>query len=200
MLKYWTRRHGWDGRKRGPFSSHHVATRLQDFVVQRHLSGVGSHAAIGGDGGVSPGTLRSRLHHARMLFACSGWNCPRPRSPAGGAGADRVVSWSRRSLRGASCVGWLGAHIRPPHLPLEGAISCYNNGPIDHNGVMTVRLELTDSTLTKWTTSGSLQGDLIRLDESAFFPGGGGQVADEGTVRWEGGMSLVNLEISSLGV
>lgn len=52
---------------------------------------------------------------------------------------------------------------------------------------VTERLELTDAELSIWTTNGQVSGQLIRLERSAFFPGGGGQVPDEGTVSWDDG-------------
>lgn len=56
---------------------------------------------------------------------------------------------------------------------------------------MSLRLELSDASVTEWTTLGVPQGQLVLLNESAFFPGGGGQVPDEGTVQWENGVSCV---------
>jgi len=53
---------------------------------------------------------------------------------------------------------------------------------------MTVRLDLTDSSLREWTAtvlaSDSEEG--IVLDRSAFYPGGGGQPPDHGVLLWGG--------------
>ena len=51
----------------------------------------------------------------------------------------------------------------------------------------TSRLELADSTLREWDAvvlDSSLDG--IVLDQSAFYPGGGGQPPDHGTLLWGG--------------
>src|SRR3954451_22767343 len=52
---------------------------------------------------------------------------------------------------------------------------------------MTVPLYWRDQSLVNWTAtvlSSSPEG--IVLDESAFFPGGGGQPADVGQLEWSG--------------
>jgi misacylated tRNA(Ala) deacylase len=53
---------------------------------------------------------------------------------------------------------------------------------------MTHRLDLTDATLREWDAT-VLQSDVdsgIVLDRSAFYPGGGGQPPDHGTLLWGG--------------
>jgi misacylated tRNA(Ala) deacylase len=53
---------------------------------------------------------------------------------------------------------------------------------------MTVRLDLSDSTLREWTST-VLAADPehgIVLDRSAFYPGGGGQPPDHGVLVWGG--------------
>ena len=52
---------------------------------------------------------------------------------------------------------------------------------------MTVPLYWRDQSLMNWTaTVLASSPDGIVLDESAFFPGGGGQPADVGQLEWEG--------------
>jgi misacylated tRNA(Ala) deacylase len=58
-----------------------------------------------------------------------------------------------------------------------------------HNlpGVGTLRLELTDPTLREWDATVLSSGpDGIVLDQSAFYPGGGGQPPDTGVLLWGG--------------
>jgi misacylated tRNA(Ala) deacylase len=53
--------------------------------------------------------------------------------------------------------------------------------------VGTLRLELTDATLREWdATVLAATDEGIVLDQSAFFPGGGGQPPDEGVLVWGG--------------
>jgi misacylated tRNA(Ala) deacylase len=58
-----------------------------------------------------------------------------------------------------------------------------------HNlpGVGTLRIELTDPTLREWDATVLASGpDGIVLDQSAFYPGGGGQPPDTGVLLWGG--------------
>jgi misacylated tRNA(Ala) deacylase len=57
----------------------------------------------------------------------------------------------------------------------------------------TRRLELIDAALREWTAT-VLDADPdqgVVLDRSAFYPGGGGQPADHGTLLWDGGPTRV---------
>lgn len=63
---------------------------------------------------------------------------------------------------------------------------------------MTERLELSDAQLVSWTTAGQVAGHWVRLERSAFFPGGGGQLADEGTIHWDSGQADI-LEVVQSG-
>jgi len=56
---------------------------------------------------------------------------------------------------------------------------------------MTARLDLENANITSWVTCGTAENGRLRLDASAFFPGGGGQPADTGRVRWPGGEASV---------
>lgn len=58
---------------------------------------------------------------------------------------------------------------------------------------MTLRLEREDATITSWMTTAHVTNGRLLLETSAFFPGGGGQPADSGTVRWDGGQGNVTL-------
>ena len=53
---------------------------------------------------------------------------------------------------------------------------------------MTHRIELTDATVREWaaTVLHSSPEDGVVLDRSAFYPGGGGQPPDHGTLLWGG--------------
>jgi misacylated tRNA(Ala) deacylase len=57
-----------------------------------------------------------------------------------------------------------------------------------HAHSQTERLDLADPTLREWeaTVLHSSVEDGIVLDRSAFYPGGGGQPADEGVLLWGG--------------
>lgn len=63
---------------------------------------------------------------------------------------------------------------------------------------MTTRLEHTDANLTQWTTLAHVSRGRVLLENSAFFPGGGGQPADRGTVRWAGQTANV-IQVSDAG-
>ena len=52
---------------------------------------------------------------------------------------------------------------------------------------MTARLDRENPDIVSWVTCATAQNGRLRLDASAFFPGGEGQVADTGRVRWSGG-------------
>lgn len=56
---------------------------------------------------------------------------------------------------------------------------------------MTARLDRENANLTNWVTCATAENGRLRLDASAFFPGGGGQPADTGRVRWSGGEASV---------
>ncbi|MBN1937379.1 MAG: alanyl-tRNA editing protein, partial [Anaerolineae bacterium] len=50
---------------------------------------------------------------------------------------------------------------------------------------MTELLYQTDAHLQKWLAEViAVQGGALVLDRSAFYPGGGGQPADRGVIRW----------------
>nr|NLI50516.1 alanyl-tRNA editing protein [Propionibacterium sp.] len=52
---------------------------------------------------------------------------------------------------------------------------------------MTARLDREDANIRSWVTCATARGGRLTLDASAFFPGGGGQPADTGKIRWSGG-------------
>src|SRR4029079_4973936 len=55
---------------------------------------------------------------------------------------------------------------------------------------MTVPLYWRDQSLMSWTaTVLASSPEAIVLDESAFYPGGGGQPADVGQLEWAGGVT-----------
>ena len=58
---------------------------------------------------------------------------------------------------------------------------------VTHHG-RTYRLDLIDPTLREWTCTvlSADPGEGIVLDRSAFYPGGGGQPPDHGTLLWQG--------------
>jgi misacylated tRNA(Ala) deacylase len=58
---------------------------------------------------------------------------------------------------------------------------------VTHHG-RTYRLDLADPTLREWqcTVLASNADEGIVLDQSAFFPGGGGQPPDHGVLLWDG--------------
>ncbi|HVA60567.1 MAG TPA: alanyl-tRNA editing protein [Mycobacteriales bacterium] len=56
----------------------------------------------------------------------------------------------------------------------------------------THRLELADATVREWdATVLDATADGIVLDRSAFYPGGGGQPPDHGTLLWGGGQTRI---------
>lgn len=62
-------------------------------------------------------------------------------------------------------------------------------------GAMTARLDREDSSVTSWVTCATASGGRLRLDASAFFPGGGGQPADTGRVRFADGREASVTEV-----
>lgn len=57
---------------------------------------------------------------------------------------------------------------------------------------MTDLLYMTDSYLKEFeATVVSAEGERVALDRTAFYPGGGGQPADRGTLLWDGGQAQV---------
>ncbi|SMO72616.1 alanyl-tRNA editing protein [Propioniciclava tarda] len=52
---------------------------------------------------------------------------------------------------------------------------------------MTARLDLENANVTSWVSCATAENGRLRLDASAFFPGGGGQPADTGRVRFSNG-------------
>ena len=56
---------------------------------------------------------------------------------------------------------------------------------------MTARLDREDAHIMSWVTCATARGGRLVLDASAFFPGGGGQPADTGRIRWSGGEAAV---------
>ena len=57
---------------------------------------------------------------------------------------------------------------------------------------MTELLYLTDCYHREFNaTVAAAEGDRLALDRTAFYPGGGGQPADRGTLLWEGGKAQV---------
>lgn len=64
---------------------------------------------------------------------------------------------------------------------------------------MTARLDLEDANATAWLTVARGEGGRLRLDASAFFPGGGGQPADTGRVRSNGVEAEVTAVIAEGG-
>ncbi|MER3406780.1 MAG: Ala-tRNA(Pro) hydrolase, partial [Chloroflexota bacterium] len=50
---------------------------------------------------------------------------------------------------------------------------------------MTRLLYLDDSYMREFdATVTAVEGDAVELDQTAFYPGGGGQMADRGTLTW----------------
>ena len=65
----------------------------------------------------------------------------------------------------------------------EGAIDFTRSAPAtDFVGYERLRVE---------TSVAAAQGTLVKLEESPFYPEGGGQVSDSGVIRWEGGEATV---------
>ncbi len=58
-------------------------------------------------------------------------------------------------------------------------------------GAMTARLDREDAHILSWVTCATARDGRLVLDASAFFPGGGGQPADTGLIRWSGGEAVV---------
>jgi misacylated tRNA(Ala) deacylase len=57
---------------------------------------------------------------------------------------------------------------------------------------VTELLYLTDSYLKEFeATVMAIEGDRVALDRTAFYPGGGGQPADQGTLLWDDGQAQV---------
>ena len=60
-------------------------------------------------------------------------------------------------------------------------------GSVTETAWRTHRLELDDQTLREWDATVLASGDDgIVLDQSAFYPGGGGQPPDHGVLLWGG--------------
>lgn len=56
---------------------------------------------------------------------------------------------------------------------------------------MTARLDREDANIISWISCATAKDGRLTLDASAFFPGGGGQPADTGKIRWSGGEANV---------